>query len=65
MIRGGVLKCSQRKLNPKANHNTVWKINTWFVEECHGMVMEAITPIIAYSGAYGLITIQKCALIAI
>ena len=65
MITGGVLTYNQHKLNPKVNHKTIWKINAWFVEEFHGMVMEAIMPIIAYSGAYGLITMQKCVLIAI
>ena len=50
---------AKHELNPRINHKAVGKINAWFVEECRGMVMENITPIIAYSGARDLITMQK------
>ena len=51
---------SRLELNPRINHEAVGQINAWLMEECHGKVMGNITPIIAYSGARGLITMQKC-----
>ena len=51
---------SRLELNLRINHEVVGEINAWLMEECRGMVMENITPIIAYSGARDLITMQKC-----